>query len=86
MSARSDLAEMVSADVLEELDRAYRKFARMQVGPHEGYAVLLEEVDELWDAIKGNAPWAEQRAEAVQVAAMALRFIVDGEIRRDHAE
>ncbi|NPV72140.1 MAG: hypothetical protein HPY55_16155 [Firmicutes bacterium] len=47
---------------------------------HEGYAVLLEELDELWAEIKQpegrRNPWAMMR-EAVQVAAMAVRFIED---------
>ena len=38
---------------------------------HEGFAVLKEEVDELWDAIKSNDLSAAQK-EAIQVAAMAL--------------
>ena len=44
---------------------------------HEGYAVLLEEVDELWDEVKRNAPVERMAAEAVQVAAMAVRFLMD---------
>lgn len=49
---------------------------------HEGFAVLLEEVDELkaevWSNEKKNPERAaKMRKEAVQVAAMALRFIVD---------
>ena len=47
--------------------------------PHEGYAVLLEEVDELWDEIKNNKkPGAQERMrkEATQVGAMALRFLM----------
>lgn len=45
---------------------------------HEGYAVLLEEVDELWDEIKKKKPSLEEvRKEAEQVAAMALRIIVE---------
>lgn len=43
---------------------------------HEGYAVLLEEVDDLWDEVKKRDP-AAMRTEAIQVAAMALRFLVD---------
>lgn len=45
---------------------------------HEGYAVLMEEVDELWTEIKVNQKrrdLVKMRAEAVQVAAMAVRFI-----------
>lgn len=47
---------------------------------HEGYAILLEEVDELWTEVKKRpdaVDKAKMRAEAIQVAAMALRFIVD---------
>ena len=43
---------------------------------HEGYAVLKEEVDELWDDIKGNRR-SGAREEAVQVAAMAIQFLID---------
>lgn len=47
---------------------------------HEGYAVLLEEVDELkehvWTNQKRRDPSA-MRKEAIQVAAMAVRFIRD---------
>lgn len=45
---------------------------------HEGYGVLLEEVDELWAEVKRNYPQGA-REEAVQVAAMAVRFLLDVE-------
>lgn len=47
---------------------------------HEGYAILLEEVDELWNEIKKRKVYRdedEMRREAIQVAAMAIRFIKD---------
>lgn len=48
---------------------------------HEGYAVLLEEVDELWDAVKLNQSYPDRlhqiTGEAIQVAAMAMRILVD---------
>lgn len=49
---------------------------------HEGFAILYEEVNELWDEVRKNHvknPEARctQRKEAVQVAAMAIRFIQD---------
>lgn len=61
------------------------EFSRAMMWPamnsaHEGYAVLAEEVDELWDHVKvkqGERDIPEMTYEAVQVAAMALRFIVD---------
>ena len=60
------------------------KFARMKWPPfnsaHEGIAVIDEERDELWDHIKLSQPrrdLREMRAEAKQVAAMGLRFMLD---------
>jgi hypothetical protein len=44
--------------------------------PHQAYAVLLEEVDELWDDIKANRK-PESVQEAIQVAAMAIRFVAE---------
>lgn len=67
----------VLREVGEELERARAKFPGKQNSPHEGWAVLQEEVDELWDDVKGDAPRAQMRKEAVQIAAMAVRFIED---------
>ncbi len=61
--------------ILKELSRAEAKFPKF-ASDHEGYAVLLEEVDELWDEIKANNR-PNTQAEAIQVAAMALRLILD---------
>ncbi len=44
---------------------------------HEGWAVLREEVDELWDAVKKNDGKKALREEAIQVAAIAIRFCID---------
>ena len=45
---------------------------------HEAFAVLLEEVDELWDEVKKrNQSIDLMRAEAAQVAAVALCFLTD---------
>jgi hypothetical protein len=49
---------------------------------HEGYAVLLEEVEELWNEVKRKPKDRNDRAikkECIQIAAMALRVIIDGE-------
>lgn len=71
--------EKAAADALNELWDAKRKFPSFH-SPHEGYAVLLEEVDELWDEVRsfrGAKDKTHMRAEAIQVAAMAIRFSVD---------
>ena len=47
---------------------------------HEAYGVLLEEMDELWAHVKmkqKNRDLEAMRKEAIQVAAMALRFAAE---------
>lgn len=61
--------------ILQEYYRARKKFPALR-GPHEGYSVILEELDELWEAVKNNDP-KHARKEAMQVAAMALAFMVE---------
>jgi hypothetical protein len=68
----------------EALERVYEEFTRATSihgkfnSAHEGFAVLKEEVDELWDEVKRRDKIPDHlRKEAVQVAAMALRFLVD---------
>ena len=64
-------------DIVSEYDRATQKFGRFN-SSHEGYAVIKEEFDELWDHIKnkGSEDW-QLKEEATQVGAMVLRFLVD---------
>lgn len=62
-------------EVEAELDRATNLFGPIK-SAHEGYGVLLEEVDELWDVVKRN-DFVNGREEAIQVAAMAIRIVYD---------
>lgn len=68
------------AFVRAELKRAQAKHKAFNSG-HEGYAVIREELDELWDAVKTEKGYVAYSGaatlEAVQVAAMAVRFLVD---------
>lgn len=78
----SDSYNRAVQDAWQELQVAIAKFPPFH-SAHEGYAVLLEEVDELWEHVKmrqGLRVQAEMRKEAIQIAAMALRFAaeVDG--------
>ncbi len=70
----------VIVQVAAELDRAYAKFPVPQSSNHEGYAVVLEELDEAWEEIKWNNSM-HARKEMIQVAAMAIRFIADLDLR-----
>lgn len=69
--------EKYSKTIMNEYMRASLEFGKFN-STHEGYAVIKEEVDELWDAIKANN-LEEARTEAMQVGAMALRFLIDTE-------
>lgn len=66
-------------DASRELARArdaYTPFA----SAHEGYAVMLEEVDELWSMVRlrpGQRDPVTMRRECVQIAAMAARFAIE---------
>jgi len=63
--------------VQEELDAARRVFSRKQSSAHEGFAVLLEEVEELkalvWQKQRDRDP-AEMFKELVQIGAMTQRM------------
>ena len=65
--------------IVEEFDKATAANGAFN-SAHEGYAVMLEELDELWDEIKKKASQRDMeklKKEAVQVAAMGFRFLID---------
>jgi hypothetical protein len=70
-----DRFDAIAQDVLIEVRRATAIHGKFN-STHEGYAVILEELDELWHAVKRNNR-QQSIAEAYQVAAMAIRFIAD---------
>lgn len=72
---RRHIMQAISA----ELDHAYGKHGRGQWGRHEFYAILKEEVDEMWDAIKSDDPIEDVRKEAIQIAAMVFRYLETGD-------
>jgi hypothetical protein len=73
LEARMTIGQEIEA----ELEKARSKHKPMN-GPHEGYAVILEELDEMWDEVKRQAQDpVRMRKEALQVGAMAARFIQD---------
>lgn len=74
------MARHVMLDVGDELRGAQDKH-RPMASAHEGWAVIKEELDELWDEVRkgGSLPRNAEamRHEAIQVAAMAVRFAID---------
>jgi len=62
--------------VVKELHQASNSFNAFN-SPHEGYAVIKEEVDELWGDIMNNESCDKMKHEAIQIAAMAVRFVYD---------
>ena len=73
-TARLDyLLRIVGDEVLRAMD-AFPPIA----SPHEGKAVIEEELDELWKEVKANRGRADDAmTEARQIAAMAVRYMLD---------
>lgn len=65
--------------VAEELTHAYGKHGMDRWGRHEFFAILKEEVDELWDAIKADAPDEDVLSELSQIVAMCCRYVETGD-------
>jgi hypothetical protein len=61
--------------VKKQMDFATGKFPPFR-SSHEGYAILKEEVDEFWHEVKANNIKLA-REEVAQVAAMAIRYLMD---------
>lgn len=72
-----DTSSDLMTAVYLELQSALKKFPSFN-SPHEGWAVVKEEMDELWEHVRSNTGRStEAGIEAIQVAAMALRYYVD---------
>ncbi len=69
-----ELNDAISLATLE-LIRATRVYGPIN-SSHEGYAVIKEELEELWEDVKSNNREG-MRDEAAQIAAIALRFLMD---------
>ena len=66
-------------EIRNEVESAKSKYPPLN-STHEGYAVIKEEVDELWDLIKKSKLSVANnimKKECIQIAAMAVRFVED---------
>ena len=75
--------EKLVYEILRELRAARAQHGPMH-GPHEAWAVIYEEVDELWDLVRLKKDQQQHMAiksamkrECIQIAAMAMRAILD---------
>jgi hypothetical protein len=78
MTKTADVDKALS-DVRVELINTLMKFPPFN-SRHEGYAIILEELDELWELVKKKSDdniQDEMYKEANQVAAMAVRFMLE---------
>lgn len=69
----------VTMEVQREVNRAEANWPPFN-SAHEGYAIILEELDELKSHVFTNQKRRDlpaMRKEAIQVAAMAVRFVRD---------
>lgn len=71
--------DTILGDILNKVSRSYQLGFQDFASPHEGIAVIHEEFIELRDEVyknhKRRDEWA-MREEAVQLGAMAVKFIV----------
>lgn len=74
----ADKLAFVMFEVKQEIEKAKTFYPEDFNSNHEGYAVALEEMDELWDEVKKkDFSKPKARAEAKQTAAMLLRMMVE---------
>lgn len=71
------LSEALRLIEVEYVRNARIKHPQPFVSPHEGWAIIKEELDEVWDLIKSDKLPEEIRDEVKQVGATALRFLID---------
>lgn len=66
--------------IKEEIILAKQKYPGSFNSSHEAFAILKEEVDELWDEVKSNkseGTVGRQAQELVQIMAMAYCYLED---------
>lgn len=71
------MVDTILLDIVRELTSATDRYGEFH-STHEGYAVILEEMDELWEKIKQRrGDSAAAYGELIQVAAMCVRYAID---------
>lgn len=76
MTHLEDRIDWALSVVKVQVLKAYTKHPTPMHSGHEGYGVILEELDEAWDEIKANNS-VNAFDEMSQVGSMAVRFMLD---------
>jgi NTP pyrophosphatase (non-canonical NTP hydrolase) len=72
-----DMITALAGEVAEEVRRAERKHEPMN-SPHEGWSVIFEELEELREHIRADTGRSgAARKEAIQIAAMGIRYVLN---------
>ena len=73
----SDRIREIAMEIAAEVERAERKHPPMH-SPHEGWSVIYEELEELREHVRADTGHsADARKEAIQIAAMGLRYALN---------
>ena len=75
----ADRYEPIVTAIVNEVERA-EKLHKPINSLHEGYAVIVEEMEEFWDQVKLRAEKRDPvsvRTELIQMAAMCVRTILN---------
>jgi len=73
---------MKESDIIKLIEKEYKEAIKKYSSfnsAHEGYAVIKEELDELWEEIKNKynkRNYQKMMKESIQISAMAIRFIM----------
>lgn len=67
----------IAIEIADEVERAEKKHAPLN-SPHEAWSVIFEELEELREHVRADTGRsADARKEAIQVAAMGLRYVLN---------
>ncbi len=62
-------------EVLEHYQNIKIRHPENYASRHEAYGILMEEVDELWDEIKTNAPTERFKSEVLDAIVVLVRVL-----------
>lgn len=67
--------EVVTNLVAAEVHRSFELHGCPLWGRHEAYAIIKEEVDEMWEEVKKDGESKDLAIELIQIAAICIRYL-----------